>query len=89
MPSRRAHTKSRLGCVQCKARRVKVDIRPNTFLLHPMLTDIYSAIKLTQHVRTAFDMRRLVCTAKSNLALHQQRQRPRVVKLRIMAPQQQ
>ncbi|KAM0716379.1 hypothetical protein Q7P37_007824 [Cladosporium fusiforme] len=25
MPSRRAHTKSRLGCVQCKARRVKCD----------------------------------------------------------------
>ena len=28
MPPRRAHTKSRQGCDQCKRRRVKVSIKP-------------------------------------------------------------
>lgn len=73
MPSRRAHTKSRLGCVQCKARRVKVDSQ--TLVSCDSCSPYsYSATKLTRHVRTALDMRRLVCTARSNLALRQRQQ---------------
>ena len=87
MPSRRAHTKSRLGCVQCKARRVKVDSH-TLVSCDSCSPHSYSATKLTRHVRTALDMRRLVCTARSNLALRRQRQTLRLVKLQIMAQQE-
>jgi len=87
MPSRRAHTKSRLGCVQCKARRVKVDSQ--TLVSSDSCSPYsYSATKLTRHVKTALDMRRLVCTARSNLALHQQRRMLRLAKHQIMAQQE-
>jgi hypothetical protein len=88
MPSRRAHTKSRLGCVQCKARRVKVASLTLVFCILSS-PDSHSAIKLTRRVRIASDTRRLVCMAKSNLALRQQHQRPRVAILQIMEQRQQ
>jgi hypothetical protein len=88
MPSRRAHTKSRLGCIQCKARRVKVG---TVSLVCNVLRSPgnRSAIKLTHHVIAALGTRRLAFTAKSKRAPHHQlRQRLRIVMAHILNQQQ-
>lgn len=71
MPSRRAHTKSRLGCVQCKARRVKVSGNPPSliyFIHQKQYANIWvpSATRRIPRVRTASGTRRLAYIAKSS-----------------------